>query len=742
MANQINLLNQGLQNQQQAQAVQNNAPVMHGQNSTGDVVQQAGGGAYMNRARASQDADPLTTLGLTAAIGYGIGQGMDHFGPKCEGEYKDTILGKLGEKGDNFSQNTKVGRYIEGTFNKFDNWLIKKARTNKFAYWLKYHSTSPEWQFAKMPMHGLSGYWSTDMSNIIEKDLEPISAKPTKIFMFFPGPKINAFNRLADYGMSKDEILAFENSLKDRTFAEKAVALQKKELELLGFRPNSFAGKTLEEMQGMARDWKVTNRYKCANYGELEKKIKSILDDKDGFMRWLKDITKDGDTSISINKYDNSLWGRIKAHLAGRRVTLREYYNKGLAATGKGNKTVIGRSLPKALGWFLEGCTNRFSGGKLAPFIQATIFADMAYHVIKAPKGEHGKTFAERFVNDFSYFIAGTLGLIGLHKIGGWKYLGTDAAGREAYRAKQVAHNAKNAAKGFASKKLFNESTKAVDALLNTKGLKWYEKVLQKIGCFVNMGNEHFKPYLSPNKNNLNWLRRIMNTNVIGVPFRIWAVIFAFTPVVAKVLTKGVHAIFGKPTNSVLDEDMEQDDEQQSQAVQNMVNPQNPNAQTQPGVVDPNQAAYQSMANQTSRYKYVYPPQGADFATLAQAQNGQMPQNQMMPNQVQNPQMAQNPMMQNQAPNGQMPQNQMKPNQVQNPQMAQNPMMQNQTQVVNNNMNANNNSSTEQEPVRTYIPSPAGMVAQTPDQSAANAAMQMADKAEKEIQAVLSGTNK
>ena len=717
----INNYKPNLQNQSQVQFAQGGVP------SGSDVVQQAGGGAYMNRAKASQDANPLTTLGLTAAIGYGIGQGMDHFGPKCEGEYKDTILGKLGEKGDKFSQNTKVGRFIERSFNKFDNWLINKARTNKFAYWLKYHSTSPEWQFAKMPMHGLSGYWSADMSNIIEKDLEPISAKPSKIFMLFPGPKINAFNRLADYGMSKDEILSFENSLNGKTFAEKAIALQKKELELLGFRPSDFAGKTLEEMQAMAKDWKITKRYKCANYEELEKKLKSILDDKDGFMKWLKDITKDGDTSISINKYDNSLWGRIKAHLAGRRVTLKEYYNKGLAATGKANKTVIGRSLPKALGWLVEGCTNRFSGGKLAPFIQATIFADMAYHVYKAPKGEHGKTFAERFVNDFSYFIAGTLGLIGLHKIGGWKFLGTDIAGREAYNAAQAAHNAKNAAKGFASKKLWNESRKAANALLNTDSLKWYEKILQKIGCFVNMGNGHFKPYLSPNKHNLNWLRRIMNTNVIGVPFRIWAVIFAFTPFVAKVLTKCTHAIFGKPTNSVLDEDKEDEESQdQSQAATAMVNP----AQAQNA--GPGQSQVQNINGMPNSnvIKQTINNQGAN------PNNPQVPYNQNAQN---NPQQYPN----NQNIQGQSPNNATSQVQTMNVQNPNGGVTTTTTQVVNNSANnSNDNSKTEQEPVRTYVPSPQGMVQQGPDTSAADAAIARADNAEKQIQAVIAGLNK
>ncbi len=49
--------------------------------------------------------------------------------------------------------------------------------------------------------------------------------------------------------------------------------------------------------------------------------------------------------------------------------------------------------------------------------MQAYIFGDMLYHSIKAQKGEKGKTLIERAVNDFTYFIAMSLGIMGMHKI-------------------------------------------------------------------------------------------------------------------------------------------------------------------------------------------------------------------------------------------------------------------------------------------------------------------------------------
>ena len=96
-------------------------PTMQGGNETLQHATQASGAGYVNnRLNASKDADPLTTLGLTTAIGYGIGQGMDYYSPKCEGKYEQTILGKLGKWGDKFSTDTRIGRFIERGLRKLN----------------------------------------------------------------------------------------------------------------------------------------------------------------------------------------------------------------------------------------------------------------------------------------------------------------------------------------------------------------------------------------------------------------------------------------------------------------------------------------------------------------------------------------------------------------------------------------------------------------------------------------------
>lgn len=728
--NQYNLAN--LRNQQQLNFAQNVTPAMQGTEGS-EVIQQAGGGTYVNRAKASQDADPLTTLGLTAGIGYGIGQAMDYFGPKCEGEYEKTILGKLGAAGDKFAKETNVGRFIESTFQKFENFMARWANKSKIGYSLKNHSTQPEWQFAKMPFYGLPGYWSMDARNIIEQDLKPISAKPTKLFMFLPWKKVNDFNRLTEHGMTKDEVKAFEQSLKGKTFEEKALALQEKQLEKMGFTPAQYQGKSLTEMQDMAKNWKVTKRYGCADFAQLEHRLNHIIEEKESFLKMLKDATKNGDVEININKYDNSWWGKIKSHFAGRRVTLSEYYNKGTAAFGKGNATRIGRALPKSLGWFLEGTTNRFSGGKLAPFIQATIFADMVYHTIKAPKGEHGKTFIERFVNDFMYFVGGTLGVLGIHKFGGFKYLGTNNAGRDAYRAALKDHNILRKAGAFATKKEAKEALKDVNKLLGTENLNFFQKILQKAALLVNCGNEHAVAYRSNSKYNLNFLRKMANSNLVGVPLRIWLAMFVATPFLVKGATKAVHAIFGRPTHSVLDEEEETEEAQ------------DPSQQTNPqqGVTQADVAGYpdSNLVKQTLNGQY--PPHNNQYGQPQQSvpqyrYNSQTKRfDQILPNDpdyVNNQSNAQNA--QNLSPNN-------NPNlqnaQNQNEMNGSSPNNQNQSVNITNNTTVTNqqNGNTQQEPLRTYIPSSAGVQTSGPDTTPADMALAHADQAEKEVQSIL-----
>ena len=608
---------------------------------------------------------------------------MDKFNPLCRGEYKDSILGKIGGWGDKISTETRVGRGIENGLQWIDNKTTALAKKNKIVNALKNYSTRPEWSFAKTPGAGVHGFLATDTEQLFENFLNPLTNRQVKSPLFgIPlSAKSNYYQGLEQYGnITQQEINNFVKSLKGKTFAEKTLALQKKELELLGANADIVAkieGKTgLKGLEKLAKSLKVKKLgfKSIREFNELKGKF---LDNPDKIMKALENADKK--IKFSVWRGNDNILGKIKSHLIGRIATPQEYLNKYKAILGKGNTSRLGKFLPASLGWLTEGTTSRFAGGKLAVAMQSYFLADMLYHTIKAPKGEKTKTFAERFVNDFTYFMAMTFGIKAMHKVGGLKYLGIkDKAGIEAYRKGIEAFKAKHAAGLLNNKKAYKFAQKRLDVLLGKQNVKgFFNKLFFKVGKLINLGNERIPAYKSTSKYNLNWLRKCANGNILGVPLRFAIPMLVISPFLAKLTTKTVHKIFGKPTNSVLDEDKEPEEVKTAQQTQ----PQNNNI---PEVNKPQQPPRN-------------PNQYADSNLIKQrtnAINGQQQVNNVNPQQA--------------TPN------------ATNPNVAQ-PTKENE----------------EKEPVRTYIPSPIGMVPQTPDMSGINQAMSQADAAEKYANSVL-----
>ncbi len=515
-----------------------------------------------NRVKASADEEtnPLLYAGTGAAIWYGISQGMDVFNKKCAVDYEKSAFGKLGAFGDrvaNAFNKTWLGE-IFGHLGKktkdLGHWMTEK---NSIAYSLANHSTQPEWGFAKTPGKGVHGFLAMDMQQMFEEYLKPASQNRNK-FSWLQGKDVNP-QVLESLGMQQADIDAFKKTLKGKTFAEKQLLMQKKELELLGVKPSTLAKhNNLSAMEKLAYRLKV-RKMGFDSVEAFESVKKDIVAHPDKVMEALEKATKNGDIKVSIWKKGGN-FGKFMHHMFGREVSFKEYLNKYKAALGKGNSTALGRALPKALSWFLEGCTNRFAGGKIAVAMQAGIFADMLIHTLKAPKGEKGKTLAERFVNDFTYFMAMPLGIVAMHKVGGLKYAGMTVEQVEKFRAAREAFNNDVKAGLLSDKKAYKARKTELKKMLKANVKNPITKLFKKIGGFINIGNETLLARRSTAKWNLNFLRKSGNffRNLAGVPLRIAIPLAIVSPFLAKLTTKGAHAIFGKPTKSVLDEDKEE----------------------------------------------------------------------------------------------------------------------------------------------------------------------------------------
>ena len=550
-----------------------------------EKIKQSVDHSYLaNRARASEEANPAAVLGLTGATWYGISQGMDRLNPKFAGEFQHSWLGKLGRWGDKISTKNPIGRKIEGFARWVDKQITKLSGKSKIVYSLKNHSTRPEWSFAKVPGAGVHGFLASDTEQVSEEFLKPIAYRQKRSIIGIPTSLKNYVQKLENFGLKQAEIDAFAQSLKGKSFLDKALALQVKELELLGADAKVIASvqkKGITALQKLAEHLKI-KKLGFKNMKEFEALKGKFLDNPDKVIKMLDKMAKEHPNwKVSIWRGEGNIFSKIKNHLFGRTVSFSEYRNKYLATTGKGAHTKLGRALQKAVGWITEGGTNRYAGGKLAVLMQAYIFGDMLYHSIKAPKGEKGKTLIERAVNDFTYFIAMSLGIMGMHKIGGFKYAGLDIKGREAYREALKAFNEKVTNGFFTSKKSYKVARKALDKKLGVKNIKNpITKLLHKIGKLINIGNERVLSYSSPKNWNLNWLRKIKNGNILGVPIRIIIPMMVVSPFLAKWTTKAVHKIFGKPTNSVLDEDKEPEEKEAQKMAQadNKINPPSPSA--------------------------------------------------------------------------------------------------------------------------------------------------------------------
>jgi len=571
-------------------------------------VQQAVDNSYLsNRVKASaptEDDNPTAKLGLSLAAWYAISQSMDKFGPKCAGKYEDSILGRLGNWGDKVSNKftgTWVGQQCQKVSNGVSNgwnWLKGKS---KVAAALGGTPTKAEWNFARGTGEGLRGMLAMDTSGLFRDGLPPIkhaqqleqfgytqaqinafettlkgidkADRPLALLkeelkaMDVPKAKIDAMfdtstkrfafgkNELSAYGVKKDVI---DNLFSDPT--RKLVRIDKAKLTSLGVDANTvetlFKDKAFSRAASLSEHVKV-RKWGFNNMGHYKKCMDNVYDNIDEIGKALQKA--DDKMSISIWRKNGTL-GKIKSHFFGRKVSLSELRNKFTATLGTGNTTKLGRALPKALGWLLEGGTNRFAGGKLAVFMQAFIVGDMLYHALKAPKGEKGKTLAERAVNDFSYFMAAPLAYGMMHKVGGLKYAGLDKAGVENYRAALKAFNAKAKAGGFASKAEYKAAKNALDDMLKAGVKNPITRLFKGIGRIINVGNEARVGYVSKSALNGNILRKIPNflKNCVGVPLRVLIPMMVITPIIAKVCTKCAHAIFGRPTHSVLDEEPEE----------------------------------------------------------------------------------------------------------------------------------------------------------------------------------------
>ena len=689
----------GLQNQQSMQA-------------NPELLKQNIQDSYVGGRVAETTDDPkgmLYTGALAVPSWFAITQGMDYMNKKCRGNFEDTILGKVGKFGDdisNFVTDNKIakssfGQSIAGGFGKIKTFVRDKiVGKSKILQAFVYTPSKPELPVVLDQYMGMSG--------ILMQDYPQHGESFTSA--------LKHVEDLDCYGAKPDEIKHYKDLLSKATTKEARLEiLQNAELEtiLKNSRRNLTPAQIAQEIssfRALGDEAKITKlkdmkafEWGFKDFATYEKMMK----DHHKYLPEIVEATNKANKNMFARIWgsNSSVAGRIKRLLFGREVHTTENANKFAASLGNYNpaenpeldkvvknlgldkklpKTAFGKGLLKYAGMVLEGTTNRVAGGKLVAIMQAGYLADVIYKTAKTEGGlsEKAKSFAERFTEMVSFFVCMPFALKLMHHIGGLQYIGMDKKAVEAYRKALDAHN-KKAMGGLFKDKAAWKASKDNLVKMRDSG-NFVQRLFKRVGRLVTVGLEQIRPYDSKAVVRNTWWNKVKDLfrhpkfgmkQMAGYPMRFALGMMILLPMFNKIAVKTSHLLFGKPKHSILDEGKEEEQKAQAQKAQQL---------------QQMQQAQQAQSQQTT----------TQTVQNTQTLNGQQSQSNLLNKYKSNPQ------------NG-----------------TQNSTTTTTTTTTTNTVN--NTPKTPTEPVRTYIPSPQGVVVNNQtDTSAADAAMLRANNAE------------
>lgn len=370
------------------------------QNVDSEKVRQGVNGSPI--VKTTKQDSPLLLLGVMAPTAVATAWGMSKFNDKCRGEYKESLVGKIGAWGD------KIGS--------------SKLFTNSFTSSINKKYIS--------------------ISNYIKDKIIPKN-KITRAFFTTPTHPEN-HNALTMAGGTINELASSAVQLFEK-FTDKGANVDK--VKQLGFvKANGEVD--MDKYHDI-----VKNSHK---YSEEITKIceKQGLEGcyqqtKGGKIPWSKKL-------FGEEKYLSELLPFTKKILC-RKVYFSEYTNKLNAVKGIKNTaqtTILGKVLPKTTLRVIEGLTNASTGGGALGIIMGSyIIADAIVKTIKSDKGEKTKTFAENMIYNLGWYLTLPFAIGLMHKVGGLKYIGMSKEQVAAFRADLEAFNAKAKSGGFNNKK-------------------------------------------------------------------------------------------------------------------------------------------------------------------------------------------------------------------------------------------------------------------------------------------------
>lgn len=552
----------------------------------------------------------MWTAGLTLPAWYAIAKGMDKYAEQCRGDYEKTIPGKIGAWGDRVSDKLGKNSFMQSLGKGYRSCrkFIREKIVDKSRILRAFCDTpsKPELSMVRDQARGMLGFCATDWDQVVDNFIRDT----------------HYVDDLTAYGAKPSEIQAYKSRIGKLPKAQQAIELQKAEFELLKKYTrggNTFlAGALPTDAAARAKLLKDAKAYEFGlkDFAEFE----LIKKNRPDYLHRIMEASHNANKNMFSIAYEAkpTLWGRFKRFLFGRKVYGSEFANK--MASSIGNETLtpemakalrdtgLDKKIPKsALGKFiakynnivLEGATNRVAGGKLIAIMQAWFLAEAIYKSAKAEggAGEKAKTFAERLTELVAMFACIPPAIMLMHKVGGLQYAGMTKQQVEAYRKNLQAFNEK-AMSGTMSKAEWKAGKKALQKELKAGVKNPFTNLCKRVGRVVSVGLEQIRPHDTKKvvrKSVMDKLKDFLRhpkfgfKQMAGYPMRIILGMMVIMPFFSKLAVKGCHKIFGKPKNSLLDEDKEPKEAQQPNIPSQLQNPQSVQQTAQALQQTPNQ---------------------------------------------------------------------------------------------------------------------------------------------------------
>lgn len=247
-----------------------------------------------------------------------------------------------------------------------------------------------------------------------------------------------------------------------------------------------------------------------------------------------------------------------KALEAGKKYSpkLAQYFNKIKSITQP--MTKLGKFFPKMAKLGMRGLT--FGGGLFNTLFVAFFLGDAVKNTIDAPKEQKTGTAVHGLMDAMSWVIAMPIALKGMHAVNGIKNLGKTEAQVGAFKKALNAFNKQVKEGAFKDLASYTTELNKVKAL-KSAGVapKGFKKLLTKAASFLSIGLEQIEPFKASTSGltgSAKWTAKMGNLkaampnflrNCIGYPLRFALYMFVFQPIVDKVFSSVISAIFGKP---------------------------------------------------------------------------------------------------------------------------------------------------------------------------------------------------